>query len=117
MAGTFTITGEDTSAAGTWAFGPSTVTGQSSSGAETLQVVLSSGDNTITIPAGMTAAFYITPTTTATLKLRTSLNNTDGGLPLASGQPGVYVFPNPAPTSLIVNASTGQTAPLTVAFI
>lgn len=117
MAGTVTVTGSDTGApAGARTLGPLAITGTTALGATTVEG-LSSGDNTIQIPAGAVGAVIIPPAGgTATLKLRSNLNNADGGLPISPTQPTVYVFPTTAPTSLIINASSTQAALMDVWF-
>jgi hypothetical protein len=117
--GTFTIVGLAASEpAGQRTFGPLTIQGTQVVG-ETLEVPLVSGDNTFAVPVGAVAVMVIPPTTgTVALKLRTNTNAADGGLVLPSvNMPMVYPFPPTAPTSLIVNSSAPQTAPLTVVFI
>ena len=111
MAGTVTITGLSASEpTGQRTLGPisiqgSVVIGDTSAGA------LNSGDNTIAVPAGAVGVVIVPPTTgTATLKYRTSLNSGDTGLPISASQPFVHVFPSPIPTSIIINASTSQSA-------
>jgi hypothetical protein len=119
MAGSLTITGlSATEPAGQRTFGPLSIMGKVVIG-ETLEVPLSSGDNTFSVPVGAVACLLIPPENgTAVLKLRTSLNSTDGGLPINAGAaPFVYPFPSTPPVSLIVNSSGPQSAPLTVAFV
>jgi hypothetical protein len=119
MAGTLTVSGLSAGEpAGERILGPVTITGTAIIG-ETLDVPLSSGDNTFTIPPGSVACWIIPPPTgTVTLKVRTSANAADAGLPIASGMPfGPYCFPASVPTSLIVNAAAAQSSPLTIVFI
>lgn len=111
MAGTVSITGLSASEpAGQRVLGPlsvqgSIVVGDTSAGALTI------GDNTIAIPAGAVGVVVIPPAAgAATLKYRTSLNSGDAGLPISPTQPFVHVFPSPIPTSIIINASAGQSA-------
>ncbi len=118
-AGTLTVQGMSASEpAGQRTFGPLTITGTQVIG-ETLEAPLASGDNTFAVPTAAVACLIIPPTNgTAVLKLRTSANSSDAGLPLnGGGAPTLYPFPASAPTSLIVNASVSQTPPLTIAFI
>lgn len=119
MAGTLTISGLSAGEpAGQRVFGPLTITGTTVID-ETLGIPLSSGDNTIAVPAGAVAAMIIAPTgTAATLKLRTNTNSGDAGLVInAAGFPTVYTFPATPPTSLIINASTSVSAATTIVFI
>jgi hypothetical protein len=111
MAGTVTITGLSASEpAGERVLGPLSVYGSVVVG-DTESLPLASGDNTIPIPSGAVGVVIVPPTTgTATLKYRTSLNASDGGLPINPGAPFVHVFPATAPTSVIINASSGQSA-------
>lgn len=118
MAGSITVSGEsEGDPGGSRVFGPFTIQATQPSG-DTDEIYLGSGDNTINVPAGRIAALILTPVTTATLKIRSSLNSSDGGMPMnTNGEPFLYPFPSPAPTSLIINASVAQTAPLTIELI
>src|SRR5690242_9561426 len=113
MAGSLTISGLSAGEpAGQRTIGPLTIQGAAVIG-ETLEVVLSSGDNTFAIPAGSVAALIVPPVNgTAALKVRTSSNNGDAGLPVSVSNPSVISFTASLPTSLIVNSGAGQTAPL-----
>ena len=116
--GTFTISGLSASEpAGQRTFGPLTIVGSGVVG-ETLEVPLVNGDNTFAVPANAVAVLIIAPTNgAATLKLRTSANSGDAGLPINGvGLPMVFPFTT-APTSIIINSSAIQAAPLTLAFI
>ncbi len=116
--GTLTIAGSSaTEAAGERIFGPLTIVGKVVIG-ETLATPLVAGDNVFNVPAGAVACLLVPPANAAAvLRVRTSLNGADGGLPISSANPMVYPLPAPAPASLIVNSSAVQSAPLTVAFI
>jgi hypothetical protein len=119
MAGTFTIQGMSAGEpGGERVFGPMTIQGAIVIG-ETLSLLLSSGNNVITVPTGAVAVMILPPTNnTATLTLHTSLNNTDNGLPLNSGlAPFVYPFPSTAPTTLTLNSASALSAFTTVVFI
>jgi hypothetical protein len=119
MAGTIVVSGSSNSEpVGSRTFGPLSIAGSAVIG-ETIASALASGDNTFTVPAGAVAALIMPPVGgTAALKVRTSLNNTDGGLPINAGPlPLVYAFPAAAPTSLIINASALQATFLNIAFI
>lgn len=111
MAGTVTITGLSASEpAGQRILGPLSIQGSIVVG-DTQSGALASGDNTIAIPSGAVGVVIVPPATgTATLKYRTSLNASDTGLSISPTQPFVHVFPSPAPTSVIINASAPQTA-------
>ena len=110
MAGAVTVTGLAAGLpGGEKILGPITVTGTATIG-EILDLTLSSGDTTITIPTGAIGVVFIPPVNnTATIKYRTSANSSDGGLPIAPTQPFVHVF-NGTPSSLILNASVGLSA-------
>lgn len=79
--------------------------------AESLYVNLSSGDNTISVPTGMTSVGIIPPNTNAqTIKFRTNLNSGDAGVTLSNTDPfGPYVFRGLSVTSIILNASATVT--------
>lgn len=119
MAGTITITGLSASEPfGERVIGPMTVTGTQVIGV-TRADALASGDNTFVVPTGAVAALIAAPTNgAATLKIRTNVNSTDAGLTInGTGAPFFYPFPLTAPTSLIINSSASQTAPLNILFI
>lgn len=118
MAGSLTISGLSAGEpAGQRTFGPLTIQGSTIVG-ETLEVLLASGDNTFAIPTGSTAVLIVPPANgSATLKLRTSSNSGDTGLPISITFPSVYSLPSTVPTSLIVNASGSETAALALSFI
>jgi hypothetical protein len=119
MAGTLTVTGLSAGEpAGEREIGPLTITGATVIG-ETFSAPLSSGDNTFAVPSGAVAALIVPPAnSTVAVKVRTSLNASDAGLPINAGNlPMVYPFPATAPTSLIVNAASGTTGAFTIAFI
>jgi hypothetical protein len=111
MAGTLNISGLSASEpAGQRALGPMTVQGTVVIG-DTQAGPLSSGDNVVTVPTGAVGVVVIPPSTgSATLRYRTSLNNSDAGLPISASAPSVHVFPSPAPTTVILNASGAQAA-------
>lgn len=111
MAGTVTISGLSASEpSGQRTLGPMSVQGTVVIG-DTQATALSSGDNTISIPAGAVGVVIIPPSSGAVvLKYRTSLNAGDGGLPISPSQPFVHVFPSPIPTSIIINAGSSQSA-------
>lgn len=118
MAGTFTVSGLAAGLpTGSETFGPLTITGTNVVDGKTY-VNLSSGDNTITIPPGAIAVWVVVPAAnTATLKLRTSGNSGDAGLPIAAGDPfGPYSFRGLSPTTIIINAS-GSVNGVALAFI
>lgn len=119
MAGTFTISGMSAGEpGGERAFGPITITGAQVIG-ETLSLILSSGNNSITVPTGAVAVMILPPANnTATLKLFTSLNGSDTGLPLNPGYvPTIYSFPATAPTTITLNSASTLAAFTTVIFI
>ena len=120
MAGTFTVAGLASGlATGSKLMGPLTITGTAVVG-ETLDLNLSSGDTTVTIPPNAVAAWIVPPSTnTQALKVRTSANSGDAGLPISATDPfGPYSFRavSPAPTTLIVNAA-GTVTGVEIVFI
>lgn len=109
MAGTLIITGLSAGlvSGGEKTIGPVTMTGSATIG-EIIDAGLSSGDNTFTVPSGAVAvAIFLGSAPTATVKLRTNLNNADGGLEIAPyAGLGFAAVPLPTgTTSLILNAS------------
>ena len=119
MAGTFTVTGMSAGElGGERVFGPITISGKTLIGS-TFYNVLTSGDNTIAVPAGAVAALIIPPTGNITaIKVRTSANSGDAGLPINEGAlPFVLPFSNTAPTSLILNSASATSAFCQVSFI
>ena len=117
MSGTVTVEGLSASEpAGQRTLGPLSIPGTVIVG-ETLSLALASGDNTITVPTGSIGVVIVPPTAgTAALKYRTSSNATDGGLPISPSFPSIHVFAAPAPTSIIINAASGQSSFLTAWF-
>ncbi len=118
MAGSIVITGMSAGEpAGERIFGPLSVIGKAIV-AETLSVILSSGDNTYTVPEESSAVLIIGPVNGETeLKFRTNQNTADGGLVMNSGaNPFVYVFPSTIPTKIILHAA-GTSGVVTIAFI
>ena len=111
MAGNITLSGLSASEpAGQRVLGPISIQGSIVIG-DTFSGGLSSGDNVINIPAGAVGVVIIPPSTgAAVLKYRTSANSGDAGLPISPNQPFVHVFASPIPTTVTINASTGQTA-------
>ena len=106
MAGTMTIGGSAPGLlTGTKTIGPITDVGTAVVGTVT-DVTLSSGDNTITVPSGATHVLIELPATnTVTLKVRSNLNSSDGGMPV--GPTGFVKLPLPAgTTSVIINAAS-----------
>ncbi len=121
MPGRFTITGLSASEPqGERVFGPVTIQGTQVVG-ETLAVPLTTGDNSFGVPSGSVACWIQAPINgSATLTLRTNLNQVpDTGLPInGTGMPVIYPFPvQTPPSALIINASGPQSAPLVIAFI
>ncbi len=118
MAGTLTVSGLSSGElAGERIFGPLTMVGKAVIG-ETLVIPLTVGDNTIAVPLESIAVMMIRPLGgTATVKVRTNLNSTDGGLLLPEEPfPFVYPFPNAIPTSIILNAAS-IVASISITFI
>lgn len=111
MAGTLTIAGMAAGlTSGQKTIGPVTMIGASTVG-QMFDATLEPGDNTFNLPAGYTftavAIFLGTGGVAATVKVRTNLDATDGGLRVApcSG-PNFAAFPLPTgTTSVILNVS------------
>lgn len=121
MAGTFTLTGGDNGLpGGSRTFGPITIQGAAVIG-EVLDLALASGDNTVAVPTGAVAVVIIPPSgNTTTLKVRSSLNSGDAGLPINCGTSTgyfLYQFPASAPTSVIITAGAAISAFTEVWFI
>jgi hypothetical protein len=121
VAGTFTQTGGDNGLpGGSRTFGPITIQGAAVIG-EVLDLALASGDNTIAVPLGAVAVCVIPPTGNVTaLKVRSSLNSGDGGLPLNAGTSTGYFtwqFPATAPTTITINAAGAVSAFTEVWFV
>lgn len=88
MAGTLTISGMSAGlASGANTYGPVTSEGVSTVGSR-IDTELQVGDNTFILPEGETisAVAVFLGTTTATVKIRTNLNETDSGLQIAPAQ-------------------------------
>lgn len=111
MAGTLTVTGMAAGLASGWKwFGPVSMTGVSTVG-QLIDAQLAVGDNTFALPAGETlcAVAVFLGTTSATVKLRTSLDASDAGVTIApyvgAGVPWC-VLPLPSgAVAVILNAS------------
>lgn len=119
MPGQFTISGASPGEPeGARTFGPITLTGALAIG-ESLALTLASGDNTIAIPPGATICWLVPPLLNAVaLKLRTSANAGDAGLPISPNEAfGPFPFAVAAPTTLIVNAASLTTGLTVVVFI
>jgi hypothetical protein len=104
MAGTLTISGLSTGLlTGEKVIGPLTMTGAATIG-EIEDISLIAGDTTIPVPTGAVAYLVGFPSSnTSVVKLRSSLNAADAGLPL--GPTGFAVLPlAPGTTSIVVNA-------------
>lgn len=118
MAGTFTVTGLSAGlGTGSKTVGPITITGSNIVGGIS-DATLNSGDNTFTVPPNAVAVYvYFPAANTATLRIRTSLNSGDTGLPVAAGDPfGPYSFRGLSPTTVIINAS-GSVVGVELSFI
>ncbi|HTG20903.1 MAG TPA: hypothetical protein VK681_12735 [Reyranella sp.] len=116
MPGQITIGGKAEGPTGQIDIGPSTMTGSSVVGAvETLELV--SGDNAVPVPKGTTAAVVVFTADYegGEVKLRTSLNPGDAGLPLTAQ--GYAVLPLAAGTTSLILHSSGSTSPVGVTFI
>jgi len=105
MAGTLTLSGLAAGLlTGEKVIGPLTDTGTAVVG-QIQDLTLASGDNTLTVPTGAThIAIQLPATNSLTLKIRTNLNSSDGGMPI--GPTGFVKLPLPSgTTSVIVNAN------------
>jgi hypothetical protein len=112
LSGTLTIEGMAAGlVSGEKVIGPITTTGSSVVGS-IIDATLSSGDNTFAVPVGATSvAIFLGQAPSATVKLRTNLNSTDGGLeiaPVAVTQWAKFDLVT-GTTSVILNASTTVT--------
>lgn len=117
MPGSFTISGMSAGEpAGERIFGPITMVGKAVIG-ETIQTNLASGSNVFTVPPEAIAVMIVPPLgNEATIKIKTSANPSDGGLPVCeSANPTVFPFPAAIPTTitLIAGAATSQAVALT----
>jgi hypothetical protein len=118
MAGTFTIGGSSAGLlTGAKTVGPLTIVGAALVG-QILDLTLASGDNTIAVPPGAIAVWIVPPLANAVaLKVRTSLNSGDAGLPISASDPfGPWCWRGLAPASLIINAG-GTVAGVELSFI
>lgn len=118
-AGTFTITGLSSSEpTGERVLGPVVIQGQQVIG-ETLALSLTAGDNVVTVPQNSVAAWIQGPINgSITMTVRTNLNSSDTGLPMnATGFPLIYPFPVTGISTLIINASAGQSSFVSIVFI
>lgn len=106
MAAQITVAGLSVSPSGEKIIGPVTIVGAATVGAVT-DVNLGAGDNTITIPPGAIGVWIVPPAAnTQALKLRTSLNSGDTGLPISATDPyGPFCWRGLSPTTLIINAA------------
>lgn len=113
MPGTLTVVGMSAGlASGAKTIGPVTMTGVATVG-QVADATLAAGDNTFAVPpAGVAVAVFV-GTTSATVKLRTSLDAGDAGVQIApAAAAGVpwCVIPLPSGvTSVILNASASVT--------
>ena len=119
MSGTMTITGMSAGlASGQKVIGPVTFTGLNVIGGIS-DASLSSGDNPFTVPSGATfVAIFLGSAPSATVKVRTNLNSTDGGLEISpySGT-GWAAFPLPTGTTSVILNSTGSLTGVELSFI
>ena len=106
--GTMTLSGACAGlASGQVVIGPVTTTGANIVG-EILIVTLSSGDNTFAVPTGSTKVSVVLPQgSSATVKVRTSANPSDGGIPISpvTAVPWYAQDLVSGMTSIILNAS------------
>lgn len=114
MPGSITVTGGSTSVqSGQRALAPFTILGSDDIG-ETITTALSQGDNTFAVPLGAVGVVIVPPSNEPVVawSLRTNLNSSDAGLPIVVNFPFPYIFPTPAPTSIILHASAAQVTPI-----
>ena len=118
MAGTVTIEGLSAGEpGGQRTLRPLSTVGLNTSG-ETIVMPLAAGDNTIAVTNPQAVGVVIVPpaNATANLTFRTSSNASDVGLPISNAFPLHYCFPGTIPASVILNASTALSAPITLWF-
>lgn len=124
MPGTLTVSGQAAGlASGSNSIGPVTTTGLSVV-ASRIGVELVSGDNAFTVPtetsATISAVLICTGTTTATIKVRTNLNESDGGLRIAPAQGAGLPwtkFDLPTGTTKVILNSSGSVAGVELVFV
>ena len=118
MAGTFTITGLSAGlATGEKIIGPISATGNTTIGT-IIDLSLSTGDNTITIPTGAVAVLVVFPQSmTQTVTVRTNLDT--GGCHVApQSAANFFVMPLPSTaTSMILNSTGAVTLTTEITFI
>ena len=112
MPGTLTIGGMSAGLAGGESLiGPVTTTGLNTVGAR-LPLSLAVGDNVFAVPSGATSvAIFLGTASTATITVRTNLNASDAGLPIApmSGIPWAKVDLVTGVTEVILHSSATLT--------
>ena len=113
--GSFTITGlSATEPAGERKFGPISIMGGAVIG-ETLETVLASGENTVTVPTGATAVLIVPPESgSAELKLKSK--SSDTGIVISESNPTLWSFKLGITSFIVVSGSAGS-KPATFAFI
>lgn len=120
MPGSLNITGHsETEPLGETNTGPLSIIGKVVIG-ETLVSNLVMGDNRFTVPGnGEATACLIMPpvNVSAELKLRTNVNEADGGLLIGESNPTLLSFAKTVPTVLIVHSSAPTSSPISIRFI
>lgn len=108
MAGQLTISGLAAGlASGSKIIGPNTATGGAIVAA-IVDVPLVTGDNTVAVPnSAVFFALFIPTTNTSNLFIRTNLDNTDTGFPIAPAGPWMASSIASGVTSLIIHATAG----------
>ena len=103
-------------ASGQKIIGPVTMTGNTLVGQIT-DATLQAGDNTFTVPHEAAAVLIVCPLVLSApeLKLRTNLNSTDGGLPVAGN--GWVAFPFYTGTSSLIIRAAGTIEGVELSFI
>ena len=119
MAGTLTVTGMSAGlGVGEKVIGPLSATGSTTIGT-IYDTALQSGDNTFTVPTGAVAVLIVIPSgTSATVKVRTSVDSGSGVQLGQFSNANWCVLPLPSSaTSVIVNSSASMTTITEVSFI
>jgi hypothetical protein len=112
VTGFLNISGSDQSlVTGSRTLGPWTIEGIADIG-ETLNLTLNTGDNNVAVPAEAVAAIIVPPAGSPALNVRTNLNPSDVGLPLAVVAADLTAVPflyglAAGVTELIIHAATG----------
>lgn len=75
-------------------------------------ITLASGDNTINVPAGAMGFCYVPPSGSVVAKqLRSGAGVT--GPSASASLPLVWIYPSPAPSTMVINAASGESGWIT----